>query len=127
LHRRLQISAPDGSSALSGAALRKMQLSDGEAAHALQRLQEHGWLRELPVGLARIATGTAAKKLRNGASSLPRLVVLGERSYAELKGYIERKTEGRQCSGCRQTCVLVSKPCKQHRILCECLMLRAVC
>lgn len=81
---------------LSGAALKKLRLTDAAAEHALRRLLAHGWLRELPASLALLDGGKG-----------DRFICLGERSYTELKRYVENKTEGRQCAVCVKSCVLV--------------------
>jgi hypothetical protein len=65
----------------AGAAARKLQLSAAEASYA-------------------------SSKLRGKART--QYLALGERVYAELKAYVERKADGRQCSACKQQCVLVS-------------------
>jgi hypothetical protein len=91
---------------MTNAAWKKMHLSVDEAAHTIIRLESQGWIRDLPQQLARFCASQAPKRGSSDESNRTRFICLGERSYAELKGYVDRRTEGRVCAACQRPCVL---------------------
>ena len=100
---------------LPPAATRKLQLSEEAARHTLEVLVAQGWARELQGKLARLAAAAAAPAGRAAAAAAAaagddasRFVCLGERTYAELKRYIDQKSEAKEnCKMCNTPCVLV--------------------
>lgn len=85
---------------------RKSQLTEDEAVACVTHLVKQGWIRENPNEAGAAPAGGAAARRADGAQ--PNLC-LGERSYAELRAYVEEQTKGRKCASCQQPCLLVSR------------------
>jgi len=109
----------------TAAARRKLVLSAAAASLALDHLVGEGWVRQLSPALSRYAVAGSGLSKRElaaareddadeesgqalGAGGEPRFFALGERTYAELKKYIEERMEGREnCALCHKMCVMV--------------------
>ena len=80
---------------------KKLQLTEDEVIVCTDQLKKQGWLRENPneVGAAAVQNASSRRAGKN--------LCLGERSYAELRGYVEEQNKSK-CASCQQPCLLVS-------------------
>lgn len=103
------LNSPGGQLSVSDARLlrhrssieKKSQLAnEGEVAACIRALTHQGWIRDNP-------NDASATPSRRGGGVREATLCLGERSYAELRAYIEDKLKGKQCATCHQPCLLV--------------------
>lgn len=82
---------------------RKSQLSnEDDVSLCLSALIAHGWIRDNPNEVHSVSAGRRSRAAGSEAN-----LCLAERSYAELRAYIEEQIKGKKCASCQQPVLLV--------------------